>query len=68
MVYLSDVPYEITVYTSDKQGAGTSANVFIVLCGVEGSTKEIILADTNRKKKGTFDKGSVDQFVKEVID
>jgi hypothetical protein len=62
----ADVPYEITVYTSDISGAGTSANVFIVLYGIDSSTKEVVLADTNKKKKGTFNKGSVDQFVKEA--
>ncbi|KAK3743614.1 hypothetical protein QZH41_006013 [Actinostola sp. cb2023] len=67
-VYRPHIPYEITVYTSDVQGAGTSANVFVVLCGVEGSTKEVVLADTDKKKKGTFNRASVNQFVKELDD
>ena len=63
---LPDVPYEITVYTSDMMGSGTSANVYIVLYGCDGATEEVILADTSKKKKDSFKRGSVDQFVKEV--
>jgi len=47
-------------------GAGTSANVYIVLYGCDGTTEEVILADTSKKKKDSFKRGSVDQFVKEV--
>ena len=62
-----DVPYEITVYTSDLSSAGTSANVFMALYGNDGNTEEIMLNDTKLgKKKDCFKKGSVDQFVKEV--
>lgn len=62
-----DVPYEITVFTSNLSSAGTSANVFIALYGNDGSTEEIVLNDTKlSKKKDCFRKGSVDQFVKEV--
>ena len=63
---LADVPYEMTLYTSDLMGAGTSANVYIVLYGSDGSTEEVMLADTSKKKKDSFKRGSTDQFVKEV--
>ena len=63
---LVDVPYEITVYTSDMMGAGTSANVYLVLYGSDAATEEVVLADTSKKKKDSFKRGSVDQFVKEV--
>ena len=63
---LSDVPYEVTVYTSDMMGAGTSASVYLVLHGSEGTTEEVLLADTSKKKRDSFKRGSVDQFVKEV--
>ena len=63
---LADVPYEMTVYTSDLMGAGTSANVYIVLYGSDGATEELMLADTSKKKKDSFKRGSTDQFVKEV--
>ena len=61
-----DVPYEITVYTGDSSGAGTSANVFIVIYGAELNTGECVLAETKKKKKGCFERASTDQFVKEV--
>ena len=64
--FVADVPYEMTVYTSDVMGAGTSANVYVVLYGSDGATEEVILADTAKKKKNSFKRGSVDQFVKEV--
>lgn len=63
---IPDVPYEVTVYTSDMMGAGTSAHVYIVLYGTDGSTEEVLLADTSKKQKDSFKRGSVDQFVKEV--
>lgn len=63
---LSDVPYEITVFTSDVMGAGTSARVYIVLYGSDGCTEEVLLADTSKKQKDSFKRGSTDQFVKEV--
>lgn len=64
--YTPYVPYEITVYTSDVMGAGTSANVYVVLYGSDCATEEVILADTAKKKKDSFKRGSVDQFVKEL--
>ena len=60
---LSDVPYEIIIHTSDVSGAGTSADVFLVICGVESSTEEVVLA---KKKKESFKRGNADMFVKEV--
>jgi len=47
-------------------GAGTSARVYIVLYGSDGCTEEVLLADTSKKQKDSFKRGSVDQFVKEV--
>ena len=64
--YSVDVPYEMTVYTGDVSGAGTNANVFIVVYGAELNTGECVLAETKKKKKGCFERGSTDQFVKEV--
>lgn len=58
----------MTVYTSDVMGAGTSANVYVVLYGSDGATEEVILAETAKKKKDSFKRGSVDQFVKEVCE
>lgn len=55
------------MYTGDVSGAGTGANVFIVIYGAELNTGECILAETKKKKKGCFERGSTDQFVKEVL-
>ena len=60
------MPYEITVYTGDISSAGTCANVFIVIYGAELNTGECVLAETKKKKEGCFERGSSDQFVKEV--
>ena len=60
------MPYEIIVYTSDVTGAGTSAEVSMVICGVENSTEEFVLADTSKKKKEAFKRGKADMFVREV--
>ena len=54
------------MYTADMSGAGTNANVFIVIYGTELNTGECVLAETKKKKKGCFERGSSDQFVKEV--
>lgn len=64
--YSPYVPYEMTVFTSDVMGAGTSAHVYIVLYGSDGCTEEIMLADTSKKQKDSFKRGSTDQFVKEL--
>ena len=56
----------MTVYTGDVSGAGTGANVFVVVYGVELNTGECVLAETKKKKKSCFERSSVDQFVKEV--
>ena len=63
-----DVPYEITVHTSDMPSSGTDANVFITLYGMGGAcTEQVELTDSKKKKrKECFNKGSVDVFVREV--
>lgn len=52
------VPYEITIWTGSKAGAGTDANVFIQMYGKDGKTQEINL----RNKTDNFEKGHVDKF------
>ncbi|CAF0768261.1 unnamed protein product, partial [Didymodactylos carnosus] len=58
------IPYEITVFTGDKQGAGTDASVFIQIYGVNGKTDEIKLGN----KSDTFERKKVDQFKLEASD
>ncbi len=45
--------YKITVYTGNKIGAGTDADVFITLYGDKGESGAIILDD----KKNNFESG-----------
>jgi hypothetical protein len=62
-----DVPYEIKVYTSKKSGAGTDANVFIEIYGLDKSTGQVNLCGKT-DRKGKFQTGSVDTFVLELED
>ncbi|XP_030851151.1 lipoxygenase homology domain-containing protein 1 isoform X3 [Strongylocentrotus purpuratus] len=66
--YEKHVPYEVTVYTSDVNGAGTDADVFIVLYGREVVTTQKSLCDNKKKRKECFEKSSEDKFVVELED
>ena len=62
-----DVRYEVTTYTSDVQGAGTDANVYVSMYGQRGHTGELPLIDTKKhKRKDCFERKSVDVCVVEV--
>ena len=61
------VPYEIKIVTSKKSGAGTDANVFIEIYGVDKTTGEVMLC-SKTDRKGKFQTGSVDTFVRELAD
>nr|KAI8760088.1 lipoxygenase homology domain-containing protein 1-like [Biomphalaria glabrata] len=58
------IPYEITIWTGKKKGAGTDANVFLQMYGKEGKTQEIQL----RNKSDNFEEGEVDKFKIEAPD
>ncbi|KAK2516978.1 Loxhd1 [Columba guinea] len=65
--YIPFVPYEITVYTSDIFGAGTDADVFIVLYGSDGiCTQQKSLCLNKREQRMYFERNSVNQFIVEV--
>jgi len=53
--------YNIEVYTADKRGAGTNANVFITLFGERGQSIRTKLDD----KKNNFERNMIDHFVLE---
>jgi hypothetical protein len=59
----SVIPYEITVFTGDKSGAGTDAKVFIQMYGLNGKTDELVLAN----KSNTFEQKSVRMKLKDLI-
>ncbi|RLV99983.1 hypothetical protein DV515_00009258, partial [Chloebia gouldiae] len=67
--YIPFVPYEITVYTSDIFGAGTDADVFIVLYGNDGiCTQQKSLCLNKREQRMYFERNSVNQFIVELED
>lgn len=63
----SVVPYEIKIYTSDVFGAGTDADVFIVLYGQKGvCTQQKHLCVNKRERRLYFERGAEDMFIVEV--
>lgn len=61
------VPYEIKIFTSDVFGAGTDADVFIVLYGQKGvCTQQKHLCVNKRERRLYFERGAEDMFIVEV--
>jgi hypothetical protein len=52
------VQYSVLVYTGDKMGAGTDADVFINIFGKQGDTGNRPL-DKSKNNKNKFEKGKV---------
>ncbi|XP_056274884.1 lipoxygenase homology domain-containing protein 1 isoform X1 [Pseudoliparis swirei] len=68
-LYMPFVPYEIKIYTSDVFGAGTDADVFIVLYGREGvCTQQKHLCVNKRERRLHFERGAEDMFIVELED
>lgn len=57
-LYCTETAYELTVWTGDKRGAGTDANVFIQIYGKYGKTEEVQL----RNRSDNFEQSQVDKF------
>ncbi|XP_058687118.1 oxygen-regulated protein 1 [Poecile atricapillus] len=53
--------YTIKVYTGDKRGAGTDANVHIILCGSEDKS-EVFQLSQSLEHQNPFERGKVDTF------
>lgn len=53
-----EIPHEVTVYTGDVRGAGTNANVFLVMYGENGKSDQFDL----RNKSDNFERGQADKF------
>lgn len=66
-IYKPCIPYEVTTYTSDKSGASTSADVYIMIYGKEECTQKKSLC-SERERKEKFKRNSVDKFVVELED
>ncbi|XP_013396607.1 lipoxygenase homology domain-containing protein 1 isoform X2 [Lingula anatina] len=59
--------YQVEVYTGDKSGAGTNANVYLQVFGERGDTgKRKLLKSTNNSNK--FEQGQLDLFEIEAVD
>uniref|UniRef100_A0A3Q2QDK8 Lipoxygenase homology PLAT domains 1 n=1 Tax=Fundulus heteroclitus TaxID=8078 RepID=A0A3Q2QDK8_FUNHE len=67
--YTPFVPYEIKTFTSDMFGAGTDADVFIVLYGRDGvCTQQKSLCVNKRERRMYFERGAEDMFIVELED
>lgn len=65
--YFAVVPYEIKVFTSDVFGAGTDADVFVVLYGRNAvCTQQKSLCVNKRERRMSFERGAEDMFIVEV--
>ncbi|XP_077916250.1 lipoxygenase homology domain-containing protein 1 isoform X2 [Halichoerus grypus] len=68
-LYTPFVPYEITLYTSDVFGAGTDANIFIVIYGCDAvCTQQKYLCTNKREQKLFFERKSASCFIMELED
>ncbi|XP_054628770.1 lipoxygenase homology domain-containing protein 1 isoform X1 [Dunckerocampus dactyliophorus] len=68
-LYTPFVPYELKIYTSDVFGAGTDADVFIVLYGCKGvCTLQKHLCVNKRERRLYFKRGAEDMFIVELED
>lgn len=51
--------YQVTVVTGDRPGAGTSAGVYVLLCGKDGDCGEQLWLDNGHR---TLLPGNIDSF------
>uniref|UniRef100_A0A3P9N0R2 Lipoxygenase homology PLAT domains 1 n=1 Tax=Poecilia reticulata TaxID=8081 RepID=A0A3P9N0R2_POERE len=67
--FYTPVPYEIKTFTSDVFGAGTDADVFIVLYGRDAvCTQQKSLCVNKRERRMYFERGAEDMFIVELED
>uniref|UniRef100_I3MZW8 Lipoxygenase homology PLAT domains 1 n=1 Tax=Ictidomys tridecemlineatus TaxID=43179 RepID=I3MZW8_ICTTR len=62
---LVPVKYEIIVTTGYEPGAGTDANVFVTIFGVNGDTGK---RELKQKMRNLFERGSTDRFFLETLE
>nr|XP_057920226.1 lipoxygenase homology domain-containing protein 1 isoform X2 [Doryrhamphus excisus] len=68
-LYTPFVPYEIKIFTSDVFGAGTDADVFLVLYGRDAvCTQQKRLCVNKRERRMYFERGAEDMFIVELED
>lgn len=61
-----EVEYEVKVFTGDKRGAGTDANVFVNVYGEFGDSGEREMRKSDHMNK--FERNQVDTFVVKAIE
>ena len=61
ILYFSATTYKVHVKTSDVRGAGTDANVFVMLFGANGDSGELHLKESETNKD-PFENNNVDTF------
>uniref|UniRef100_A0A3Q2V469 Lipoxygenase homology PLAT domains 1a n=1 Tax=Haplochromis burtoni TaxID=8153 RepID=A0A3Q2V469_HAPBU len=67
--FYTPVPYEIKIFTSDVFGAGTDADVFIILYGRDAvCTQQKSLCVNKRERRMYFERGAEDMFIVELED
>ena len=66
VLFSPGLSYEITTYTTDRSGASTDADVYVVLYGKEIATSQKSLCSTKAERKSSFKKGAKDTFIVEV--
>ncbi len=59
--------YKVTVRTGDVRGAGTDANVYILIFGKQGDTGRLPLRQSENTKN-KFERGRADMFTVEAVD
>ncbi len=59
--------YNVFVYTGSKWGAGTDANVYLILHGSQEHTEKIFLRQS-RTNKNPFERNACDEFAIEALD
>ena len=62
---LSNVKYDVAVYTGNESGCGTNANVFLTIYGTTGDTGKRALT---QKFRDLFERGQKDDFQIEAVD
>ena len=59
--------YHVYVYTGDKSGAGTDADVYIQLFGDQDDTGTVNLK-SSKTHKNKFERNQMDEFVVQAVD
>lgn len=59
LLFSLEYPWSLWIWTSDVKGAGTDAQVFLQIYGMNGKSDEIKLENNS----DSFEQGQVDKFI-----